>query len=49
MLTNMIMKYTGHCQSTYRMAGNFRGVRIFVVDLAVMKINTYGDILCASG
>ena len=26
---------------TYRMAGNFRGVLIFVVDLAVTKISTH--------
>jgi hypothetical protein len=27
----------------YRMAGNFRGVDIFMVDLAVTKINAYTD------
>ena len=36
------------CACIYHIAGNFHGVLIFVifmVDLAVMKINAYGDIM----
>ena len=36
------------CACIYQMAGNFHGVIIFVifmVDLAVTKINDYGDII----
>ena len=36
------------CACIYCMAGNFHGVLtfvVFMVDLAVMKINAYGDII----